>query len=354
MKVCFFGPYVMEHMNSLLKKKLELQDIDVVECKEEIGNNIVSLIPAYVKLSLRHRKLDYDIMIIPRWRGSLAFPLAKIICRKPIVFYSYASQYDILVTDRKSYKPNSFKAKLIHWWYKSSLKYSDVIIKESNADIKFNAKHFNINKTKFQRLFISADESMFPVCEFHMPKNSFTVLYFGSFVPLHGVENIIEAAKILSENTEIIFKICGDDQIRKSFENIAKNYGLKNVEFLGFVEHQVLLEKIKESDVCLGIFGNDERSSRVVTNKAYQILCSQKPLLTMDSEVIKEIGLIDKENCILIEKNNPKKLAEAIILLKNNPELRKKIAQSGRTLFIEKLSLEKTSIQLLEILQKLV
>ena len=74
----------------------------------------------------------------------------------------------------------------------------------------------------------------------------------------------------------------------------------------------------------------------------------------MDSEVIKEIGLIDKENCILIEKNNAKKLAEAIILLKNNPELRKKIAQSGRTLFIEKLSLEKTSMQLLEILQRLV
>ena len=154
MKVCFFGPYVQEHMNSLLKKKLELQDIDIVECKEEIGNNIVALIPAYVKLFLRHRKLDYDIMIIPRWRGSLAFPLAKIICRKPIVFYSYASQYDILVTDRKSYKPNSFKAKLIHWWYKFCLKYSDVIIKESNVDMKFNAKYFNINETKFQRLFI--------------------------------------------------------------------------------------------------------------------------------------------------------------------------------------------------------
>jgi len=32
----------------------------------------------------------------------------------------------------------------------------------------------------------------------------------------------------------------------------------------------------------------------------------------------------------------------------------KKIAESGRTLFIEKLSLKKTSIQLQEILQKLV
>ena len=354
MIVCFFGPYVMEQMNSLLKKKLELQNIDVVECKEEIGNRLVSLIPAYVKLFFRHRKLDYDVMIIPRWRGSLAIPLAKIICRKPIVFYSYASQYDILVTDRKLFKSNSLRAKLVRWWYKFSLKYSNVIIKESDADIKYNTEHFNTSKTKFQRLFISADESMFPACEFHIPKNSFTVLYFGTFVPLHGVENIIEAAKILSENNEIVFKICGESEEKKEFENLAKKYDLKNVEFLGFVKQQVLLEEIKESDVCLGIFGNENRSSRVVTNKIYQILCSQKPLITMNSEAVKEIGLNNKENCILIEKNNPEKLADAIMLLKNNLELSKKIAESGRTLFVERLSLEKTSIQLREILQKLV
>jgi len=36
MKVCLFGSYVKDPMNELLKKKLELQNVKVVECNEEI------------------------------------------------------------------------------------------------------------------------------------------------------------------------------------------------------------------------------------------------------------------------------------------------------------------------------
>jgi len=67
MKVCFFGPYNMEFMNSLLKKKLELQGIEILECQEEVHNNFLKLIPAYVKLFFKHWKLKYDVVIIPRW-----------------------------------------------------------------------------------------------------------------------------------------------------------------------------------------------------------------------------------------------------------------------------------------------
>ena len=105
MKVCLFGPYVMAQMNLVLKKKLEFQGIEIVECKEEIYNRMISIIPVYVKLFFKHRKLDYDIMIIPKWRGALALPLAKIISKKPIVYFAYSSPYDVLVTDRKNFKP---------------------------------------------------------------------------------------------------------------------------------------------------------------------------------------------------------------------------------------------------------
>ena len=58
---------------------------------------------------------------------------------------------------------------------------------------------------------------------------------------------------------------------------------------------------------------------------------------------------MNEKNCILIPANDARKLADAIILLKNNTALRKNIAESGHSLFRERLSIEKTSKELLEI-----
>ena len=111
MKICFFGSYVKDSFGipsgnggTLLQKILEPQN-EVVECYEPI-ENFSSLIPAYFKLFFKHRKLDYDIMLIP-WRGILSLPLAKMIHKKPIIYIPAFSIYDTLVNDRKKKKKNS-------------------------------------------------------------------------------------------------------------------------------------------------------------------------------------------------------------------------------------------------------
>lgn len=337
----------------MLKKRLELQGVDVIECKYEIQNSILSLITAYIKLMWKHRKLDYDIIIIPRWRGGLALPLAKILSRKPLVYWAFASPYDIFISDRKMFKPNSLQAKFITFWYKWCLKLSDIVIKESFIDIDYNSDKFNIDKKKFRRIFLSADETLFQPCNFKNSQTGFTVLYFGSFVPLHGVDVIINASKLLSHQKEIKFRLCGDGQTKKEMEKLVKRYNLKNVEFLGHVDDNILMENIYESDVCLGIFGSSTRAERVATNKVYQILCSQKPLITMDSEAARELGLENEKNSLLISRNDPRKLADSILYLKNKTETRKQIAQAGRELYLERFSMEKTSKEIIHLLQTL-
>ena len=66
MKICFFGSYVKDQFgipsgNSgvLLKKNLESQNVDVVECYESLEKTF-SFFSVYWKLFFRHRKLDYD------------------------------------------------------------------------------------------------------------------------------------------------------------------------------------------------------------------------------------------------------------------------------------------------------
>ncbi len=91
----------------------------------------------------------------------------------------------------------------------------------------------------------------------------------------------------------------------------------------------------------------------MITNKIYNILCSQKPLITLDTKAVKEIELENEKNSILIPRD-PKKLSEAILFLKNNPSKREEIAEEGRKLFVNKLSLGETSKDLMGYLQELI
>jgi glycosyltransferase involved in cell wall biosynthesis len=342
----------------LLKKKVELIGHEVVECQDDVNIsleklNIFSIAKTFVNLFLKHRKISYDIVVLPMWWGAIQLPLLKLISKKPIIYYAYVSPYDELVNDRKKVKSTSIIAKIFFRFEKYTWKNCNLIIKESQAEIDYYVKMIGVSKYKFRKLFIGADEAKFPECPFKKSQNEFVVLFFGTFIPLHGIEKIIEAAKILQSNSEIIFKLCGDGQTKQKIEELIDKNNLTNVKLLGFVSHSELLKNIQESDVCLGIFGDGDKASYVVTNKVYQILCSQKPLITMESKAIEEINLINKKNCMLVSKDNPEMLVEAITFLKNNSTKRKEIALEARKLYLSDLSLEKTSQQLSNFFEEL-
>ncbi len=75
MRVCLFGSYVKStrgipsgSTGDLLKYILKSQGFETVECHEVPLNS--SIVKVYIRLFLRHRKIDYDVMIIPmKWGG---------------------------------------------------------------------------------------------------------------------------------------------------------------------------------------------------------------------------------------------------------------------------------------------
>ncbi len=358
MKICFFGSYVKDSFGipsgnggTLLKKILELQKINVVECHAPI-EGISSFIPSYFKLLFKHRNLKYDLIIIP-WKGILSLPLAKLIHKKPIVYFPAFSIYDTLVNDRKKIKKNSLKAKFVHLADKLACKWSDKVILESSEEINYFIQEFNLPKEKFHRLPLPADESIFIQQKIKESQKNFKVLFFGSFIPLHGIDTIVESAILLKKHKEISFIVCGDGQTKPQIKkNIEKN-NLNNVHLLGIVSKEELMKNLEDSDVCLGIFGSTLKAKKVLTNKVSQILASKKPLITMKSSAAEESHLKSHDNCILVPPSCPEKLAEAILFLKNNPEERKQIAFNGNQTYEKYLSMNVVGNRLVEIINDL-
>jgi len=357
MKVCFFGSYVKDSYGIpsgnggiLLKKILQTQNVEIVECHEPM-DSIYSFLSSYIKLWFKHKKIDYDVMLIP-WRGILTLPLAKFIHKKPIIYFPAFSIFDTLVHDRKKIKENSLQSKFVHWVDMLACKWVDKVVLESTEEINYFINEFNSPKEKFSQLPLAADESIFVPLPFKEPKKEFVVLFFGSFIPLHGVETIVKSAVILQNQSEILFLICGDGQTKPSMENFVQEKKLKNIQLLGLVSREKLLENIKNSDVCLGIFGDTNKAKKVVTNKVFQILASQKPLITMESLTAIESHLINDVNCVLVPPANPEKLAEVILSLKNNPEKRKQIASQGYQTYMKNLSMDVVGKRLVKIIEE--
>lgn len=358
MKVCFFGTYVKDSYGipsgnggTLLKMILEKQKVAVIECHDP-SKNLLGLVGAYASLLSKHRRLDYDIMLIP-WRGVLTIPLAKLIHKKPIVYFPAFSIYDTLVNDRKKFKKNSIKAKFAHFVDSLSCKWSDRIALESTAEIDYFVKEFGLPKEKFFQIPLAADESIFYPQSKDKSNDKFTILFFGSFIPLHGIKTIVKAATILQNNNDISFTICGNGQTKPEIEELIKKNNLKNMNLVGLISKEELLENIKNSDVCLGIFGDTLKAQKVVTNKAFQILASKKPLITMESPAATESGLENNENCILVPAADPQRLAEAILSIKDNPQKRDQIASNGYKLYNEKLSMDFVGKKLVKVLEEI-
>ena len=79
MKVCFFGFYnPLYNRNRVLKKGLEKNGVEVIECRSEKKG-----IKKYYDLIQKHKKIkhDYDVMFV-QYPGQQAAILAGIICRK--------------------------------------------------------------------------------------------------------------------------------------------------------------------------------------------------------------------------------------------------------------------------------
>ena len=333
MKICYFGIYNPDYArNRVILKGLKDNNIEVIQCQSNLTG-----MRKYFDLIKKHWRIrhNYDLMIVG-FPGHQMILLAKLLTKKPIVFDVFLSLYDSMVLDRQIYSIGSFRARYCLFLDKFSVKLAKVVILDTQKYIDYFVEHLNLPREKFVRLFVGADDSvMYPQSAKNLT-GKFLVHFHGNFIPLQGVEYVIKAAKIL-EKESVIFNVIGGGQEYKKVKKIADNLAVKNVNFITAVSYEKLAEYINQADLCLGIFGQTEKTQRVVPNKVYEAVACHKPIITSRTDAIIEL-FIDGRNILLCNPADEEDLVLKIIKLKNNPELRTEIAQAGYELFKSKLT----------------
>jgi len=371
MKVLCFGTYErLFPRNTTLISGLRRAGVEVIECHEPLWEltrdksgtsftNPLSLLKtglrvlyAYARLICRHGKLDYDLMVVG-YMGYLDMLVAAPLARwrkRPLIYSPVVSLHETVVSDRKMFRPGSIAARLAWWLDSLSLKLATCILLETDTYISYFSEEFVVPQQRFFRVLLGADEDNFIPSRTPAPRDSadpLRVFFYGKFTPLQGVPIIVRAAALLEKRCGgIRFQIVGSGQLSQEVHNLATDLQVGNIEFIDWEDYHKLPKRIAEADVCLGIFGETEKTQRGIPVKVFDALAMGQPIITGDTPAARELFTHDV-NALLCPTGDPEALALQIERLNGNRELLAQLATASRETFNTRCTQEIIGTELL-------
>jgi glycosyltransferase involved in cell wall biosynthesis len=214
-----------------------------------------------------------------------------------------------------------------------------VVLLDTKAHIDYFVETFGLPREKYHRLFVGADDVMFRPREDSRANGPFRVFYYATYLPLHGIEYIIRAAKKLERDTEIEFQLIGKGPLYKSVRDLARGMEVHNVQFIEWVPFAELAERIAHADICLGgHFSDVDKAKRVIAGKTFQFIAMKKPVIVGDCNANREL-LTHKENSFFVKMADADALSDAILELRKDDILREQIAEGGYKTFVKKCNI---------------
>ena len=255
-----------------------------------------------------HRfRSDPDVFILG-FRGiEIYWPVRLLTLNKPLIFDEFVETYDWIVNEHKKINPGSFTAKLLKKYVRSVLRSAQSILTDTDASSRFSSNLHSIALDKYISIPVGADENIFKSKDFVKADKDLRLLFYGSMLPLHGVDFLLEALEKINEGV-VLEIIGGDERFQKKMESIKLNPA---IEYSKWVDFEKLPEHIARADLCIaGPFGGTGQANRLITGKTYQFIAMGKPVLIGSNA---ESGKFEnRNNCLIVEQKSSDGIAEAI------------------------------------------
>lgn len=162
-------------------------------------------------------------------------------------------------------------------------------------------------------------------------------LYAGN----HGIYNrpfvILESALLLNEYENIHFLLIGDGSTKPEMLKFVKQKALKNVTFL---DSKPISDIPRYYNVATGAIVTYMKGFTSRSAKLFPAMASSSPIIYSGEG--EGADLVKEGKCgLVVEPENPRALAEAIIRIADNPTLAEQLGENGRKFVEERFSWDK-------------
>lgn len=276
-----------------------------------------------------------DVLLVG-YPGHLDMPWLALVAKLrgvPVVFDTFISLFDTVVLDRRLIPETSLIARLLGSIDALACRLADIVLVDTPAHAEFLAGFIGSATTQFRVLWIGAEECLFhPIPTKVEPRS---VLFYGTYIPLHGIETIVRAARLL-EQEGVEIRLIGRGQLRGRIEALIDELGVTNVDLIEPVSLSALPSRIARSSICLGIFGTTSKALRVIPNKVFQAVAMARPVVTGDTPAIR--AAFNSREIAMVPPGDPEALASAIRRLLTDPTAANRLARAGHKKFVRQYS----------------
>ncbi|AKB76148.1 Glycosyltransferase [Methanosarcina lacustris Z-7289] len=157
-------------------------------------------------------------------------------------------------------------------------------------------------------------------------KTKKTIIFVGTLRPVKGIEYLIKAMNSIHEqlpNTDLL--IVGDGPDREKMETLVQELNLQDcIHFVGKVSNEEIPEYMAQAD--LFALPSLSEGFGIVNIEA---MAAGLPIVTTNVGGLPEI-VINGENGFLVEPKNPEALAETILLILSDNDLKARISMNNQ------------------------
>lgn len=184
-----------------------------------------------------------------------------------------------------------------------------------------------------------------------------TLLYIGTLADWQGLEVVVKALPKILEQRPVRLHIVGRGRSRqrKFLAKQIRKLGVEdNVIVQPAVPHHEIPALIASADICVAPLGFNDRNvtQGACPIKVLEYMAGGRPLLASNLPIVRELAREDVD-ALLFSPNDPEDFAKQALLLLNDFDLSKRLADSASERALTKFTWHESQKRLLKVYQKL-
>ncbi len=188
----------------------------------------------------------------------------------------------------------------------------------------------------------------------HFDSDELMILAVGRLVYKKGFDFLVQSlAQVLPDapNARLVF--AGDGDLRAELEQRAETLGLRShITFAGMVARAEIPAYFAAADIiAVPSVRDDAGNVDGLPNVALEAMAAGKPLVASRVAGLAQV-VHDRENGLLVDEKNPRQLADAILQLARDAEMRKRLGAEGRAHVREVLNWDNVARKFISVYQK--
>lgn len=271
----------------------------------------------------RSRRIPHDVLtLLFGLHGKQLYILAEFslpyavllwvvarVNRGVLVVDGFVGQYETMVEDWKKARPGTLRAR----WYslvdRIACRVADLVLIDTRVRARALADAHP--GTEVLSLPVGSPAWARPGSRPEQGSGGVAkVLYYGNYIPLHGLPVVLEAVRRAVGETELSVTLIGNGTPRPEIERRASELGLDHVcRFVDPVPEEELAGHLADADIVLGIFGDSDKARTVIANKVWQGLASGRTVVTRTSPALAEIANVCAGQLVQVDGGDDEQLA---------------------------------------------